>query len=75
MREEGLPEPQACVDELLARAAAERVSDVYWLPLAGRLDVRFRKDGIQTHVATLPAVSGGGPRRGDAPGGRSGAAG
>ncbi|MBM4142803.1 MAG: hypothetical protein FJ225_04295 [Lentisphaerae bacterium] len=58
MREEGLPEPQACVDELLARAAAERVSDVYWLPLAGRLDVRFRKDGIQTHVATLPAEYG-----------------
>jgi len=54
MNEQQLPEPETYVDRLLARAVEEKVSDVYWLPLAGRVDVRFRKEGVQEHIATLP---------------------
>lgn len=47
-------EPQDFVEKTLKMAVAERASDVYWIPSADLLNIRFRVDGIQKDVASVP---------------------
>lgn len=47
-------EPQVLVERILTEAVDRKASDVYWLPCAQHVDVRFRIDGAQQNVAELP---------------------
>jgi type II secretory ATPase GspE/PulE/Tfp pilus assembly ATPase PilB-like protein len=47
-------EVQEFVDEVLERAVDERSSDIYWLPSADRMIIRFRKDGKQRRFTDVP---------------------
>ncbi|MBA4388253.1 MAG: hypothetical protein C0404_09745 [Verrucomicrobia bacterium] len=47
-------EPQDFVERMLVDALAKGASDVYWLPCASHLNVRMRRDGLQSDVAEVP---------------------
>jgi type II secretory ATPase GspE/PulE/Tfp pilus assembly ATPase PilB-like protein len=47
-------EPQHFVEKMLGQAMDEKASDVYWIPGAETLNIRFRVDGIQRDIATVP---------------------
>lgn len=47
-------EPQHFVDRILAHAAGLGASDVYFLPAAGQVNIRLRRDGIQEDLANVP---------------------
>lgn len=47
-------EPQTLVERILTEAVDKMASDVYWLPCANHVDVRFRIDGDQVNIAELP---------------------
>lgn len=47
-------EPREFVDRMLRAASGKGASDLYWIPSAGRLDVRIRAGGQQQSVATVP---------------------
>jgi len=47
-------EAQDFVEHILEQAVATGVSDIYWLPCASYMNVRFRKDGLQENIAEIP---------------------
>ncbi len=47
-------EPQDFVETTLKKAVADNASDVYWIPGPDVLNVRFRVDGTQKDVASVP---------------------
>jgi len=46
--------PEEFVDHVLREAVDRGASDVYWLPAAAQVDIRFRIDGKQESVAEVP---------------------
>jgi len=47
-------EPQDFVNKILKDAVDRNASDVYWIPGHGTVDIRFRIDGQQSNIASVP---------------------